>query len=94
MMSEKIKNVNNLEVVDFVSVFVSGDEIAGYMPMLVIEKNEDKLLGLNHTGRTYEITQENEVILLEIPAHYVEDVYFFRLRQYLDTLRELREDLK
>ena len=94
MMSEKIKNVNNLEVGDFVSVFVSGDEIAGYMPMLVIEKNEDKLLGLNHTGRTYEITKENEVILLEIPAHYVEDVYFFRWRQYLDTLRELREDLK
>lgn len=93
-MSEEIKDVNNLEVGDFVSVFVSGDEIAGYMPMLVIEKNEDKLLGLNHTGRTYEITQESEVVLLEIPVHYVEDVYFFRLRQYLDTLRELRDDLK
>ena len=93
-MSEEIKDVNNLEVGDFVSVFVSGDEIAGYMPMFVIEKNEDKLLGLNHTGRTYEITQESEVVLLEIPVHYVEDVYFFRLRQYLDTLRELRDDLK
>ena len=93
-MSEEIKDVNNLEVGDFVSVFVSGDEIAGYMPMLVIEKNEDKLLGLNHTGRTYEITQESEVVLLEIPVHYVEDVYFFRLRQYLDTLIELREELE
>lgn len=93
MMSEKIKDVNNLEVGDFVSVFVRGSEIAGYMPMLVIEKNEDKLLGLNHTGKTYEITQESEVTL-DIPAHYVEDVYFNRLSQYLDTLKELREDLK
>ena len=91
-MGEKIKDVNNLEVGDFVSVFVKGTEIAGYMPMLVIEKNEDTLLGLNHTGRTYEITQESEVIL-DIPAHYVEDVYFNRLSQYLDTLKELREDL-
>lgn len=92
-MNEKIKDVNNLEVGDFVSVFVRGDEIAGDMSMLVIEKNEDKLLGLNHTGRTHEITQESEVTL-QIPSHYVEDVYFFRLRQYLDTLRKLREDLK
>ena len=90
-MSEKIKNVNNLEVGDFVSVFVSGDEIAGDMPMLIIEKNENKLLGLNHSGRTYEITQESEVTL-DIPTHYVEDVYFNRLRQYLDTLRELKEN--
>lgn len=92
-MNEKIKDVNNLEVGDFVSVFVRGDEISGDMSMLVIEKNEDKLLGLNHTGRTYEITQESEVTL-QIPSHYVEDVYFFRLRQYLNTLRKLREDLK
>ena len=90
-MSEKIKNINNLEVGDFVSVFVSGDEIAGYMPMLVIEKSKDKALGLNHSGRTYEITQESEVTL-DIPTHYVEDVYFNRLRQYLDTLRELKEN--
>ena len=92
-MSEKIKDVNSLEVGDFVSVFVSGDGLAGYMPMLVIEKNEDKLLSLNHTGRTYEITQESEVIL-DIPAHYVEDVYFNRLSQYLATLKELRDNLK
>lgn len=92
-MNEKIKDVNNLEVGDFVSVFVRGDEIAGDMSVLVIEKNEDKLLGLTNTGSTHEITQESEVTL-QIPSHYVEDVYFFRLRQYLDTLRELREDLK
>lgn len=92
-MEEKIKDVNNLEVGDFVSVFVRGDEIAGDMSVLVIEKNEDKLLGLNHTGSTHEITQEDEVTL-QIPSHYVEDVYFFRLRQYLDTLIELKDNLK
>ena len=92
-MSEKIKDVNNLEVGDFVSVFVSGDGLAGYMPLLIIGKNEYKLLGLNHTGRTYEITQESEVIL-DIPAHYVEDVYFNRLSQYLATLKELRDNLE
>ena len=92
MMSEKIKDVNNLEVGDFVSVFIRGDEISGDMPFLIIEKEKDKALGLNHTGRTREITQEDEVIL-DIPAHYVEDVYFNRLSQYLDTLKELREDL-
>lgn len=92
-MEEKIKDVNNLEVGDFVSVFVRGDEIAGDMSVLVIEKNEDKLLGLTNTGSTHEITQEDEVTL-QIPSHYVEDVYFFRLRQYLDTLIELRDDLK
>lgn len=92
-MSEKIKDVNNLEVGDFVSVFVDGSEISGYIPFLIIEKEKDKALGLNHTGRTREITQESEVIL-QIPSHYVEDVYFNELRQYLDTLKELREDLK
>lgn len=85
-MNEKIKDVNNLEVGDFVSVFVRGSEISGNMPMLVIEKNEDKILGLNHTGSTHEITQEDEVTL-QIPSHYVEDVYFNRLRQYLYTLK-------
>ncbi|WNM51464.1 hypothetical protein CoNPh11_CDS0138 [Staphylococcus phage S-CoN_Ph11] len=90
-MSEKIKDVNNLKVGDFVSVFIKGSTIAGYMPMLVIEKNENKLLGLNHSGRTYEITQESEVIL-DIPTHYVEDVYFNRLAQYLDALKELRNN--
>ncbi len=59
--------------------------------MLVIEKNENKLLGLNHSGRTYEITQESEVTL-DIPTHYVEDVYFNRLTQYLDALKELRNN--
>lgn len=92
-MEEKIKDVNNLEVGDFVSVFVRGTETSGDMSMLIIEKKEDKILGLSHTGRTREITQEDEVTL-QIPSHYVEDVYFFRLRQYLDTLRELRDDLK
>lgn len=92
-MEEKIKDVNNLEVGDFVSVFVRGDEIAGDMSVLVIEKNEDKLLGLTNTGSTHEITQEDEVTL-QIPSHYVEDVYFFRLRQYLDTLIELKDNLK
>ena len=91
-MNEKIKDVNNLEVGDFVSVFVRGSEISGDMPLLIIEKEEDKALGLNHTGRTREITQEDEVTL-QIPSHYVEDVYFFRLRQYLYTLKELREEL-
>ncbi len=88
-MNEKINNINNLEVGDFVSVFVRGSEISGYMPMLIIEKSKDKLLGLNHSGTTYEITQKNEVTL-EIPSHYVEDVYFNRLKQYLDTLIELK----
>lgn len=37
-MSEKIKDVNNLKVGDFVSVFIKGSTIAGYMPMLVIVK--------------------------------------------------------
>ena len=92
-MNEKINNINNLEVGDFVSVFVKGDEISGDMPVLIIEKNEDKLLGLNHSGTTYEITQESEVTLT-IPSHYVEDAYFFRLRQYLDTLIELGEELE
>ena len=90
-MNEKIKNINNLEVGDFVSVFVRGSEISGDMPMLIIEKSEDKLLGLNHSGTTHEITQESEVTLT-IPSHYVEDVYFNRLKQYLDTLRELKEN--
>ena len=93
MMSEKIKDVNNLEVGDFVSVFIRGSEISGDMPFLIIEKEKDKALGLNHTGRTREITQEDEVTL-QIPSHYVEDVYFSRLRQYLDTLIELRNSLK
>ena len=92
-MGEKIKDVNNLEVGDFVSVFIRGSEISGDIPFLIIEKGKNKVLGLNHTGRTREITQEDEVTL-QIPSHYVEDVYFFRLRQYLDTLRELRDDLK
>ena len=93
MMGEKIKDVNNLEVGDFVSVFIRGSEISGDIPFLIIEKGKNKVLGLNHTGRTREITQEDEVTL-QIPSHYVEDVYFFRLRQYLDTLKELRDDLK
>ena len=88
-MNEKINNINNLEVGDFVSVFVKGDEISGDMSVLIIEKNEDKLLGLNHSGSTYVITQESEVTLT-LPAHYVEDVYFNRLKQYLDTLIELK----
>lgn len=92
-MEEKIKDVNNLEVGDFVSVFVRGSEISGDMSLLIIEKEEDKILGLSHTGRTREITQEDEVTL-QIPSHYVEDVYFFRLRQYLDTLIELKDNLK
>ena len=92
-MSEKIKDVNNLEVGDFVSVFIDSSEISGYMPFLIIEKEKDKALGLNHTGRTREITQEDEVTY-KIPSHYVEDVYFNKLRQYLDTSKELREDLK
>lgn len=91
MMNEKIKDVNNLEVGDFVSVFVRGSEISGDMSLLIIEKEEDKALGLNHTGNTHEITQESEVTL-QIPSHYVEDVYFFRLRQYLSSLRELKEN--
>lgn len=90
-MNEKINNINNLEVGDFVSVFVKGDEISGDMSMLIIEKNEDKLLGLIHSGTTYEITQESEVTLT-IPSHYVEDVYFNRLKQYFDSLRELKEN--
>lgn len=90
-MNEKIKNINNLEVGDFVSVFVRGSEISGDMPMLVIEKFEDRVIGLNHSGTTYEITQESEVTLT-LPAHYVEDIYFNRLKQYLDTLRELKEN--
>lgn len=90
-MSEKIKDVNNLEVGDFVSVFVRGSEISGDMPLLIIEKEEDKALGLNHTGNTHEITQESEVAL-QIPSHYVEDVYFFRLKQHLNSLRELKEN--
>ena len=93
MMGVKIKDVNNLEVGAFVSVFIRGSEISGDMPFLIIEKGKNKVLGLNHTGRTREITQEDEVTL-QIPSHYVEDVYFFRLMQYLDTLRELRDDLK
>ena len=92
-MSEKIKDVNNLEVGDFVSVFIDSSEISGYMPFLIIEKEKDKALGLNHTGRTREITQEDEVTL-QIHSHYVENVYFNKLRQYLDTLKELREGLK
>ena len=92
-MGVKIKDVNNLEVGAFVSVFIRGSEISGDMPFLIIEKGKNKVLGLNHTGRTREITQEDEVTL-QIPSHYVEDVYFFRLMQYLDTLRELRDDLK
>ena len=90
-MNEKINNINNLEVGDFVSVFIEGDEISGDMPFLIIDKEEDKALGLNHTGRSREITQDDEVTL-QIPAHYVEDVYFNRLSQYLDTLKELREE--
>lgn len=90
-MNEKINNINNLEVGDFVSVFIRGDELSGYMPFLIIDKEEDKALGLNHTGRSREITQDDEVTL-QIPAHYVEDVYFNRLSQYLDTLKELREE--
>lgn len=88
-MSEKIKDVNNLEVGDFVSVFVRGSEISGDMPLLIIEKEEDRAIGLNHSGSTYVITQESEVTLT-LPAHYVEDVYFNRLKQYLDTLIELK----
>lgn len=88
-MNEKIKNINNLEVGDFVSVFVRGSEISGDISMLVIEKFEDEVIGLNHSGRTYVITQKSEVTLT-LPAHYVEDVYFNRLKQYLDTLRELK----
>ncbi len=92
-MEEKIKDVNNLEVGDFVSVFVRGDEISGDMSLLIIEKEEDKALGLTNTGSTHEITQESEVTL-QIPSHYVEDAYFFRLKQYLDSFRELRDNLK
>ena len=90
MMSEKIKDVNNLEVGDFVSVFIESGEIAGNMPMLIIEKRKDKLMGLNHTGNTCIITQESEVTL-DIPTGYVEDIYFNRLKQYLDTLKELKK---
>ncbi|QKE56275.1 hypothetical protein METROID_226 [Staphylococcus phage Metroid] len=89
-MNEKIKDVNKLKVGDFVSVFIKGDEISGDMPMLIIEKHNDSLVGLNHSGKTYLITNDNEVTL-EIPSHYVEDIYFMRLKQYLDTLIELRQ---
>lgn len=89
---EKIKDINKLEIGDFVSVFVRGSEISGDMPLLIIEKEKDKALGLNYTGSTYEITQESEVTL-DIPNHYVEDVYFFRLKQYLDNFRELRDKI-
>lgn len=91
-MNKEINDVNKLKVGDFVSVFIKGGKISGDMPMLIIEKENDKLLGLNHTGRTRKITQEDKVTL-QIPSHYVEDVYFNKLRQYLDTLKELREDL-
>lgn len=91
-MSEKIKDINNLKVGDFVSVFVKGSEIAGNMPLLIIEKSEDSLVGLNHTGSTYTITNKDEVSL-DIPTHYVEDVYFNRLSQYLDELIELKNKL-
>ncbi|QKV30761.1 hypothetical protein [Staphylococcus phage ESa1] len=90
-MNEKIKDVNNLKVGDFVSVFIKGDEISGDMPMLIIEKHNDSLVGLNHSGKTYLITNDNEVTL-EIPSHYIEDIYFMRLKQYLDTLIELRQE--
>lgn len=90
-MNEKINNINNLEIGDFVSLFFKGSEISGDLPLLVIEKFEDEVIGLNHSGRTYVITQESEVTL-QIPSHYVEDVYFFRLRQYFDSLRELKEN--
>ena len=88
-MNEKIKNINNLEIGDFVSLFFKGSEISGDLPLLVIEKFEDEVIGLNHSGRTYVITQESKVTLT-LPAHYVEDIYFNRLKQYLDTLIELK----
>ena len=47
MMGEKIKDVNNLEVGDFVSVFIRGSEISGDIPFLIIEKgNEEFNYGL------------------------------------------------
>ncbi|MDU5634778.1 MAG: hypothetical protein E6021_13435 [Staphylococcus epidermidis] len=88
-MNEKIKDINNLEIGDFVSIFFKGNEIGGELPLLVIEKFEDRVIGLNHSGSTYVITQESEVTLT-LPAHYVEDIYFNRLKQYLDTLIKLK----
>lgn len=90
-MGECIKDINNLEIGDFVSVFVSGNEIGGDMPMLVIEKNKDRLIGLNHTGSIYGITNKDKVTL-DIPSHYVEDIYFNRLKQYLDELELLKRE--
>lgn len=55
-MNEKIKGINNLEIGDFVSVFFKGNEIGGELPLLIIEKFEDKVIGLNHSGSTYVIT--------------------------------------
>lgn len=89
-MIKEINDVNKLKVGDFVSVFIRGSEISGDMPMLIIEKHDGSLTGLNHSGKTYLITNDNEVTL-EIPSHYVEDIYFMRLKQYLDTLIELRQ---
>ena len=89
-MNKEINDVNKLKVGDFVSVFIKGSEISGDIPMLIIEKHDDSLVGLNHSGKTYLITNDNEVTL-EIPSEYVEDIYFIRLKQYLDTLIELRQ---
>lgn len=90
-MNKEINDVNKLKVGDFVSVFIKSSEISGYMPMLIIEKHDGSSTGLNHSGKTYLITNDDEVTL-EIPSHYVEDVYFMRLKQYLDTLVELRKN--
>ena len=89
-MNKEINDVNKLKVGDFVSVFIKGGEISGDMPMLIIEKHNGGLIGLNHSGKTYLITNDNEVTL-EIPSEYVEDIYFIRLKQYLDTLIELKQ---
>ena len=58
-MTKEINDVNKLKVGDFVNVFIKGSEIAGYMLMLIIEKHNDNLIGLNHSGKTYPITNDD-----------------------------------
>lgn len=92
-MREKIKDINRLQEGDFISLFVKGDIIAGYMPLLIINKDKDNVVGVNHGGSVYRINEGDDV-LLDIPSHYVEDVYFRKIKQFIDNLIELKDKYK